>query len=52
MTNIISFDILCKECGSKNVYLRGICGQNEGFGSLECQDCEVEDVADEHGEVK
>lgn len=51
MTNIISFDVTCKECGSKNVDLWGHCGQNEGFGSLECNDCNVEDVANDNGEV-
>lgn len=52
MTNIESFEVTCKNCGSRNVELLGHCSQNMGFGSLECQDCKAEDVSDEYGEVK
>jgi hypothetical protein len=41
--NIQQFNVTCKNCGSKNVTLSGYCGQNTGFGYLNCQECPNEE---------
>jgi hypothetical protein len=44
---IQEFDVTCKKCGSKNVTLTGCCGQNTGFGYLNCQDFPNEESSEE-----
>jgi len=49
-SNIECFDVTCKACGSKNVTMWGYCGQNTGFGGLECNDCKAEESVSETGD--
>jgi hypothetical protein len=44
---IILFDVTCKQCGSKNVSLSGYCGQNSGYGYLNCDDCPNEESSED-----
>jgi hypothetical protein len=41
------FDVTCKKCDSESVTLTGYCGQNTGFGYLNCQDCPNEESSEE-----
>jgi ribosomal protein S27E len=45
--NIQQFNVSCKKCGSTNVSLSGYCGQNTGFGYLNCEDCPNEESSEE-----
>lgn len=49
-SNIECFDVTCKNCGSKNILLWGYCGQNRGFGSLECAECKSEETVSDTGD--
>lgn len=48
--NITEFDVTCKRCGSKDVSLIGYCGQNRGYGTLECENCKAEETVNDTGE--